>query len=318
VRKRLSSSLGAAEIAQAQCPRARLPAAQFGSVYAEKVKALLHRHSALAYFIVTFVISWGTLFTAIGPGGFPGTEEDFARLLAPAIAAMLLGPSIAGVAMTAIVRGRAGLNAYVSRLKPWGVGGKWYAYALLIAPVTVLSVLLLLSAGSSAFTPGVAIAKDKVAHIVAALMSGVAAGVFEELGWTGFAIPTIRKRLSSFITGLIVGVLWGAWHFLPIWWGSSSTSGGLSMWLYLPAMCLSFLPPYRILMVRLFDRTPSLPMAMLMHGSLTASVRLFDPIGISGTAIVTYNLALGGAFWLIVAVTAIVDRRNLVKQPRAE
>src|SRR5581483_6673828 len=128
-----------------------------------------------------------------------------------------------------------------------------------------------------------------------------------ELGWTGFAIPTIRKRLSSFITGLIVGVLWGAWHFLPIWWGSSSTSGGLS-----------FLPPYRILMVRLFDRTPSLPMAMLMHGSLTASVRLFDPIGISGTAIVTYNLALGGAFWLIVAVTAIVDRRNLVKQPRAE
>jgi hypothetical protein len=59
-------------------------------------------------------------------------------------------------------------------------------------------------------------------------------------------------------------------------------------------------------------------MAMLMHGSLTASVRLFDPIGISGTAIVTYNLTLGGALWLIVAIAALVDRKNLAKRSLAD
>ena len=54
---------------------------------------------------------------------------------------------------------------------------------------------------------------------------GLAAGIFEELGWTGFAVPTLlgRPRYGVLGTGLIVGVLWGAWH-LPInFWASGVT-----------------------------------------------------------------------------------------------
>ena len=35
---------------------------------------------------------------------------------------------------------------------------------------------------------------------------------FEELGWTGFAVPELRKRYGILTTGLIVGLLWGVWH----------------------------------------------------------------------------------------------------------
>jgi len=91
------------------------------------------------------------------------------------------------------------------------------------------------------------------------------------------------------------------------WWGSTETSGSLSMAVYLPAMTLSFLPPYRVLMVWVHDRTGSLLVAMLMHASLTASVRIFDPVPISGLPIVVYNLVLGAALWGIVAAVAVAS-----------
>ena len=40
------------------------------------------------------------------------------------------------------------------------------------------------------------------------IVGGLVVGFFEELGWTGFAIPTLmRLRYGVLGTGLIVGVL---------------------------------------------------------------------------------------------------------------
>jgi membrane protease YdiL (CAAX protease family) len=267
----------------------------------------LARHQVWIYFALTFAISWGTVLAAVGTGGFPGSEADFSRLIAPVVAAMLLGPSIAGIALTLFVGGRPGWSQYLTRFKS-SIPARSLFWALL-APVTVVAVLLLLSISSPVFTPGVATASNPVAHVLLGIVTGISAGVFEELGWTGFAVPALRKRFSSFTTGLFVGLFWGAWHLLVVWWGSTATSGGLSMAIYLPAMCFSFLPPYRILMVRLHDQTKSLPFAMLLHGILTASVRIFDPIGIFGPAIIEYNLALGAALWVIVGVLELKDMK---------
>ena len=57
---------------------------------------------------------------------------------------------------------------------------------------------------------------DKPILFLMGIAVGLVAGIFEELGWTGFAVPTLlRLRYGVLGTGLIVGVLWGAWH-LPI------------------------------------------------------------------------------------------------------
>ena len=271
------------------------------------MKAIAERHGAWLYFAVTFAVSWTMVFLAVGPGGFPGTEADFARLLTPVVAAMLLGPSVAGLALAALA-GR--MDDYKRRLKVWRVSGRWYAYALLIAPVCIAGALLVLSQGSSVYTPGVAAASDPLVHTLIGLMTGVAAGLFEELGWTGVAVPALRKKHSWFATGLIVGVFWGAWHLLVTWWGSAPTVGDVPMWLFLVVMDFAFLVPYRILMVRMYDGTPSIPMAMLMHFALTASVRVFDPLGIKGMAIIVYTLSHSALMWVVIAVIAMRDRRQ--------
>jgi membrane protease YdiL (CAAX protease family) len=220
------------------------------------------------------------------------------------VIAMLAGPSVAGVAATALFFGKTGLHDLWHRFRKGRVGARWYAIALLTAPLVVFGVLIALSLMSSVFRPGILTASDPSTHLVLGLVTGIVAGLFEELGWTGFSVPRLRLRYGVVVTGLIVGLVWGAWHLLVVWWGSADTSGSLSMAVYLPAMAFSFLVPYRVLMVWVYDRTDSLLLAMCMHASLTASVRIFDPVPISGWSIVLYNLVLGAALWAVVAAVA--------------
>ncbi|RKN83544.1 CPBP family intramembrane glutamic endopeptidase [Ulvibacterium marinum] len=44
----------------------------------------------------------------------------------------------------------------------------------------------------------------------------IGGGLLEELGWSGYVTPKLREKYSVVKTGLIIGVFWGAWHFLPV------------------------------------------------------------------------------------------------------
>lgn len=269
-----------------------------------RIRDTFARHPVLAYVGLAFAVSWGGVILTVGPTGFPGTLDEFQARLVPVVLAMLAGPSLAGLAVLVLGHGRAGLRDLWSRVSTVRVAPRWYLAAVLTAPLTVSGTLIALSAVSPAFRPGILTAADPVSHLLVGLVTGLAAGLFEELGWTGVAVPAMRRRRGVVATGLVVGLLWGAWHLLVVWWGSTASAGGMPMSVYLPAMAFSFLPPYRVLMVWVYDRTRSVGVALLMHASLTASVRIFDPIGIAGRPIVTYNLMLGVVLWLVVAVLA--------------
>ena len=128
-------------------------------------------------------------------------------------------------------------------------------------------------------------------------------------------MPALRLRYGVLSTGLIVGVLWGAWHFLVNLWASGSSAGALSLYPFLPLIVFSFLPAYRVLMVWVYDRTGgSLLVAMLMHASLTASTLILQPLA-TGVPLLTYDLVLAGALWVFVAAVAVVNGGQLSRQP---
>jgi membrane protease YdiL (CAAX protease family) len=266
------------------------------------IQTFIKRHSMLTYYTLVFVISWAGVILVVGPGGFPGTIEEFMTIGPVVYLAMLAGPSVAGLLLTGLLYGRAGFRELLSRLLKWRVGARWYVAALLTAPLLMTAIPLALSLFSPEFLPVIFTTDDKASLLLSGLAAGLMVGIFEELGWTGFAIPRLRQRHGVFATGLIVGFLWGAWHFL-LFWDSGSFSGALPLALLLMRL-FSWLPAYRVLMVWVYDRTESLLVAMLMHASLTASQLIFMSLPVSAVSLLTSILGLAAALWIAVAAVA--------------
>jgi membrane protease YdiL (CAAX protease family) len=278
------------------------------------IKDFIVRHPVLAYYILTFAISWCSFLVLIGPGGILGTTGQ-ADVLDPALyLAMLAGPSIAGLLLTGLADGRTGFRELLSRLLKWRVGVRWYVIALLTDPLLVTVTLLALSLTSPVFRPEIVTADDKASLLLAGIVMGLMVGLFEELGWTGFAVPRLRRRYGVLATGLIVGFVWGLWH-LPLFLGSVSFSGSVSPTLYLSVLLFSFLPAYRVLMVWVYDRTESLLLAVLMHLPLAASQLILVPLTLSGISLVTYDIAFTAALWVLAAVVAVASHGQLSRQP---
>lgn len=287
------------------------------------LRTFIKRHPVLTFYVLAFAISWvGILLIIGGPGAIPGTSEQVERLSLFVMLAWFAGPSIAGVLLTGLVDGRAGLRALLSRLRKWRVGVRWYAVALLTAPLLFMAVLLPLSLFSPAFLPGLFTTDDKAFRLLFGLAYGLIGGGFlEELGWTGFAVPKLRERHSAVTTALIVGVLWGAYHFSVVFWMSSSTIGAIPLALFLTVrgidLLVGQLPAFRVLMVWVYDRTGgSLPVAMLMHAMLSASMLILAPLAIpAGAPFLTYILVSSAAAWVVVAAVALASHGQIARPP---
>lgn len=281
------------------------------------IKAFIKRHSVLAYYILTFAISWGGALLVVGGlTGFPSSAEESARLLPLFVVALVAGPVVSGILLTGLVDGRAGLRELVSRFLKWRVGVRWYAVALLTAPLVMLATLFALSLTSPDYVPSIFTSGDGIGILLPGLAAGLTAGLMEEPGWTGFVIPRLRLRYSIFAVGLIVGLLWGVWHFIAAYWGSGSPSGEFSLLILINqlAFYVVVLPAYRLLMVWVYDHTESLLVAMLMHGSLTAVTTFIFAPPVTDFERLIYHLTLGGVMWVVVGAVALANRGNILQR----
>lgn len=295
----------------------RLPTdGRLAGTHPEDMNVPVRKHPVASYYALVFAISWGGILILLGPAGSPLSQEQ-SPWLPLVYLAMFAGPGIAGIVMTAVVEGRTGFRDLLARLFTWRVGIRWYAVALLTAPVLVTAVLLALSLRSSDFLPAIVnflaadlepVTEGRAAVLLSMIGAGLVVAVFEEVGWTGFATPALRQRHGVLATGVALGVAWGVWHF-PVFWESDTFAGGWPLVLLL-ARLFSFLIPYRVLMVWVHDRTGSLLVPILMHGAIfvAPSAQAMSPL-----VIVTTNLAYAAVLWAIVGVLAV--RGQLSERP---
>jgi membrane protease YdiL (CAAX protease family) len=282
----------------------------------KSMTAFIKQHALLSYGMLTFAISWGAVLLVAGPDNFPLTATHIDALGLYIYLALLAGPAIAGVALTAIINGRAGLHVVRGRLFRWRVGARWYAVALLFAPLSMLAALLALALRSPVFFPSIIASGAIVPLLFKGITVGLLVGFFEELGWTGFAIPQMHARYGVFASGLSVGLLWGLWHF-PVFWERDSFAAALPLTLLL-ARLFSWLPAYRVLLVWVHERTGSLLVVILMHAALVATELVFAvPLALAGVPLLESILAWAAVQWLVVAVLAATNHRRLARRPLA-
>lgn len=181
------------------------------------------------FFVLAFAITWGAqipaLLLAHGRGQSLTNEANAQRLASllrgepgPGVTAALLfavfnfGPSVAGIVVTGLFHGRAGLRELLRRAVRVRIPGRWVlVVALLPVALSVASLLvgwLLGGVGPLRFAPLVPLAW-------APLLLGymlVFTGLAEELGWRGYALPQLQRKHTAERASWILGVLWGLWH----------------------------------------------------------------------------------------------------------
>jgi membrane protease YdiL (CAAX protease family) len=195
------------------------------------------------------------------------------------------------------------LRSLARRLARWRVGARWYVIALL-PTVSIAVVALVVARFTSGALPFIVETDDKVGTILFGVTIAVVIGSLEEIGWTGFAVPRLRERRGALGSSLLVGLVWGTWHF-PLFWEPDSFTGPLPLTVLLVRL-YSWLPAFRLLMVWVHDRTGSLPLAMFMHACLVANQLIVLPRSDADSLVGL--LALPATLWALVAAVAVTRR----------
>ena len=270
-------------------------------------KSYISEYPVATFFALTFFISWGAILILFGQEAIPATVELQEKIGM----AILLGPTITCLLLISVFEGVKGLHNLIARLFNWRANVKWYAIALLTAPLSTLLCVFTLPFFTSNYPPAILTADETSSLLLLGVVGGLTIGLMEELGWTGFAIPRLLQKFSIITTGITVGAIWGLWHFILFWEDDSFSN--VHAFLLLLARLFAWLPAYRILMVWVYENSQSLLIVILMHASLVASLATLDPT-INGKDLLIYILIRAVVLWTIVGIVAIIRKRTIKKE----
>jgi uncharacterized protein len=261
---------------------------------------MIKRHPVVAYFVLTFLISWAGAFAVAAPHllRHEALPKVTGILMFPA---MLLGPSIAGVLLTRLVDGKSGIRVLFAQMLRARGRPAWY-FALLIPPALVLAALLFLQTFiSPAYGPS---------HFFMGILFGIPAGFLEEIGWTGYAFPKMRSSADGLGPAILLGLLWSLWHLPVINFLGTATPHG-SYWLpFFLAFTLAMVA-MRVLIAWLYTNTQSVLLAQLMHVSSTGSLVVFSAAQVTARQEAAWYALYGVALWAAVGIVVRRGGRSL-------
>ena len=285
------------------------------------IKDWVKERSLLVYFVLACAITWALMIPALviatqqgyvlpSPATFSELVEsgfaDGRHVALSLLLALSQGPLVAAIVVAGIEGGRTGLSEWWGRVTRWRVGGRGYLYlvillAALYVPVVVLGLIFGLFPASGALAvPLVYIAPFFIYEF---FTSGL-----EEPGWRGYALPKLQTRYNAKKSSLILGLVWGLWHWpvfietfanalndpaTPLPAAVISTVIQFAIYIGVSILPMTFIHTW------LYNRTQSAFMSILLHA--TANV-------LSGYTLATHP-AIGMMGGIVRWVVAIVLMR---------
>ena len=162
----------------------------------ETIKSFFNKYQLPIFFLLTYLLSWWS---------------------APLQNGQIIphGPMLAAVIVLALSAGRPGLGVWWRRITHWRVAWYWY----LVGPAMVVfyqgsAYIINQMLGASVTNP---LHIPSTGIILELLLLG---GLWEEPGWTGYALPKLQERFDNrpngwLLAALVLGVFRAIWH-LPL------------------------------------------------------------------------------------------------------
>lgn len=262
------------------------------------MRNLLRAHPLVSFFVLAYGITW-LLWAPMVVAGVPAFSETRHTPSIYALPAVAIGVTGTSFLMTAVTQGRPGVRRLLRRLTCWDVGLRWYLVALLLIPLGELLIT------AAVVGPQVLAALGPSALMLcpAAFLAHFVFGpLFEETGWRGFALPRMQHRFGPLRGSLLLGLLWGGWHFflyVPSWFSGGAASGVLSA-----AIFVAFTVTVSVVFTWLFNNTGgSLLLAMLLHGSINGTATYVQVLADRG--VISHEAAAFSAGIAVVIASAL-------------
>jgi membrane protease YdiL (CAAX protease family) len=169
---------------------------------------LIPFRSLVPFMLIAFGIAWGIIGAYIF---FPETMSAvFGQLSGnhPLFFTAVYAPAIAAFFIVCQKAGFNGLKSFLRRALLVRCSVSWYVFLIFGIPVIFIA--------GAAMNGNLYIEPFPFSSFQAAVFAVLLAcikGPIEEFGWRGLALPLLQRKFTPIWSGLILGVIWGLWHF---------------------------------------------------------------------------------------------------------
>jgi len=261
-----------------------------------------------AFFLLAFGITWGLSVFA--------TKSLLPFALPPflvALSAIVLhyGPAIAALIMV----GHAGTKDLLRKLVIWRVKLGWYMFVFfypLAVRLVAIDIDIWLGGSPPRFfnTSNMPSVHPALLIPFVFLIVFFQAGLAEEIGWRGYGLPGLQQRYGALTSSLILGLIWGAWHFHPQNFANLSP---LAFWYFFDILA------FTILLAWVYNNTGgSLLLVGLFHTASNVSDWIIPTFpGVADVSIRPFIIQ-GGLGWIVAILIIILygskhlSRENMV------
>ena len=220
-------------------------------------------HPIITYFILAYAISWIIMAPLVASAqGFIDVSVPFALHYLNDYA-----PLSAAIITTAIANGTDGLRELFQRMIKWRTGLGWVLVAA-FSPLALFGIATgMVIVGMGEEPPDLSLL-GSITYLPYLgwggwIFSILTAGIGEESGWRGYALPSLQGNMSALSATLIVTLLWVGWHLPRFFYYGDYMILGFSV---LPLAAHGFLA-LAIVLAWLYNSTRgSILMAALFHG----------------------------------------------------
>ena len=223
----------------------------------------VREHQLITYFILAYAISWIIVAPLVASAqGFIDVSVPFALHYLNDYA-----PLSAAIITAAIANGTGGLRELFQRMIKWRAGLGWVLVAV-FSPLALFGVaagMVIVGMGEEPPDPSLLGSITYLPYLGGGgwIFWILTAGIGEESGWRGYALPSLQGNMSALSATLIVTLLWVGWHLPRFFYYGNYMILGFSV---LPLAAHGFLA-LAIVLTWLYNSTRgSIPMAALFHG----------------------------------------------------
>lgn len=156
---------------------------------------LINKYQLPLFFLLAYPLSWWSLFLVRGM--------------------LPQGVALAALIVILLSAGKTGLRGFWNRLIHFRAG-----WLLFLAALVIIIGFKLFDIASNLLAGATFAGFPRVPFVIIAIELLLLGGLWEELGWSGYALPALQKRFAKskhgvLIATLIVGIFRGIWH-LPL------------------------------------------------------------------------------------------------------